>query len=167
MNIVYRAEKYATMAHEKVNQLFDGLPYSVHLKGVVDVAKRFSHLLPFEEVPKVIVGCWVHDVLEDTHETYNDLKKVLGENAAEYSYALCNEKGRTRDDRANDKYYAGINAFEHATFVKLCDRYFNTEYSKRKGSSMYNKYKKEWPKFKCSLYDGKYQEFWDELEKLY
>jgi len=167
MNLVYKAEIYATKAHRNVNQTFDGLPYTVHLRGVVDVAKRFSHLLPNLEISKVLVGCWVHDVLEDTHETYNDLKKVLGENAAEYSYALWNEKGRNRDERANEKYYKGIKAFEHATFVKLCDRYYNTKYSKRTESSMYNKYKNEWPKFKSNLFDGRYQEFWDELEKLY
>jgi len=162
-----KAEMYASKVHRDVNQNFDGLPYTTHIRGVVNVAKKFIHLIPTKDRIAVIIGCWVHDVLEDTHETYNDLMKVLGKDAAEYSFALTNEKGRNRAERANAKYYAGIKAYKHATFIKLCDRYFNTKYSKDKGSSMYNKYKSEYPEFKTKLYDGRYQELWDELEKLY
>ena len=167
MGNVFKAEMYATKKHRDVNQTFDGASYSTHLRGVVKVAENFSNLLPVKDVEDVIVGCWVHDVLEDTHETYNDILKVLGQTAAEYAYALTNEKGRNRAERANAKYYAGIKAYKHATFIKLCDRYFNTKYSKDNGSSMYNKYKSEYLEFESKLYDGRYQELWDELEKLY
>jgi len=167
MDSVYRAEIYASKKHREVNQDFDGHPYRFHLQGVFEVAKEFAHILPPEVVDEILVACWVHDVLEDTHETYNDIKKVLGEKAAEYSFALQNEKGRNRAERANAKYYTGIKNYRHATFVKLCDRIFNTRYGKSKGSSMFNKYKSEYPEFKSKLYDGRYQELWDELEKLY
>jgi (p)ppGpp synthase/HD superfamily hydrolase len=167
MDNVYKAEIYASKKHREVNQDFDGHPYRYHLQGVVEVAKEFADILPSQDVNEVLVGCWVHDVLEDTHETYNDIKKVLGETAAEYSYALTNEKGRNRAERANAKYYEGIKNYRHATFVKLCDRMFNTKYSKEQGSSMFNKYKSEYPGFRSKLYDGRYQELWDALDKIY
>lgn len=167
MDKVLKAEMYASKKHRDVNQSFDGVSYTTHLRGVVNVAEEFQHLLPPQDVEDVLAGCWVHDVLEDTHETYNDILKVLGETAAEYSYALANEKGRNRAERANAKYYAGIKAYKHATFIKLCDRYFNTKYSKDNGSSMYNKYKSEFLEFEAKLYDGRYKELWDELKKLY
>ena len=167
MDSVYKAEIYASKKHREVNQDFDGYSYRFHLNGVFEVAKEFIDILPPQDQDEVLVACWVHDILEDTHETYNDLKKVLGEVAAEYSFALTNEKGRTRAERANAKYYAGIKNYRHATFVKLCDRIFNTKYSKSKGSSMFNKYKSEYAEFKSKLYDGRYQELWDELENLY
>lgn len=167
MDSVSKARAYAILKHNGVNQKFDGHRYSFHLQGVYEVAKEFSDILPPQDVDEVLVACWVHDILEDTHETYNDIKKVLGEVAAEYSFALQNEKGRNRAERANAKYYAGIKNYRHATFIKLCDRIFNTRYSKEKGSSMFGKYKSEFPEFKSKLYDGRYQELWNELEKLY
>jgi len=164
---VYKAAIYAFRKHNEVNQSFDGKSYVFHLEGVVNVAKEFADILPAQDVDEVLIGCWVHDLIEDTHETYNDIKNILGEVAAEYSYALANEKGRNRAERANAKYYSGIKNYAHATFVKLCDRYFNSKYSKMKGSSMFKKYKSEFPEFKTKLYDGRYEELWAELEKLY
>ena len=45
--------------------------------------------------------------------------------------------------RANDKYYNDICNTPGASFVKMCDRIANVRYSKLKGSSMFDKYKKE------------------------
>jgi (p)ppGpp synthase/HD superfamily hydrolase len=84
-----------------------------------------------------------HDLIEDTRVSYNDVKKVLGEDAADIIYALSNEKGKNRKERANDKYYTGIRNTPGAVFVKLCDRIANVQYSKMTGSSMFEKYKKE------------------------
>lgn len=166
-SLVHIAEMYAREKHGKVNQKFGPYSYGFHLQGVSEVAEKFIYLLPKEDIDDVLVGCWVHDVLEDTHETYNDIRKVLGETAAEYSFALANEKGRNRAERANAKYYEGIKAYKHATFIKLCDRYFNTEYSKEQGSSMFKKYKQEFLEFQSKLWDGRYEVLWEELEKLY
>ena len=63
--------------------------------------------------------------------------------AADIVYAVTNEKGKNRAERANDKYYAGIVATPGAVFVKLCDRIANVQYGKMTGSGMYDKYKKE------------------------
>ena len=81
-------------------------------------------------------------------------------------YALTNEKGRTRKERANDKYYAGIRQTEHATFVKLCDRLANVQHSLKIGHGMLNRYRKEFKEFKEQLYFPKYDEMFDKLESL-
>lgn len=167
MRVLDKAKEYAIEKHNAVNQKYDGFSYQYHLELVFETALLFIHLIPSDEQDEVLAGCWVHDVLEDTHETYNDLKKVLGETVAEYSYALQNNKGRTRSERANDAYYDGIRSYKHSTFIKLCDRIANVTYSMMKGSSMYKKYKKEQEHFYDQLYDGRYQELWDHLETLF
>jgi len=166
MNIVYRAEIYAARAHELVNHFYDNHPYRYHLKMAADVGEKFIHLIPTRERDHVRAGIWVHDLIEDARETYSDVKKKLGEIAAEYAYACTNEKGRVRADKTNEKYYNGLKKYRHAVFIKLCDRFANIEYSKKRESSMFKKYKKEFPHFKESLYDGRYQKLWDELENL-
>jgi len=166
MKLSYKAQLYAIEKHDAVNQLYDGMRYSRHLQMVYEIGLAFIYLIPSHEQEEVLSGCWVHDVLEDTHETYNDLKRVLGETIAEYSYALQNNKGRIRSERANNSYYHGIRIYKHSTFIKLCDRIANLTYSKEKGSSMFNKYKKEFEHFHDQLYDGRYQEMWNFLEDM-
>lgn len=54
--LAWEAEKYATEMH--VHQKYDGQPYTVHLQAVVNVAKRFRHLVPvqFFILSLVLVG---------------------------------------------------------------------------------------------------------------
>lgn len=160
------AKTFAINCHTKVNQMYHDKPYSFHLTMVAEIAERFIHLIPKEDREDVIAGCWVHDVIEDTGKTYNDVLKATNEIVAEYAYTLTNEKGRTRKERENSKYYRGIAAYRHATFIKLCDRYANMKYSKESGSSMYKKYVEEMRDFRLYLKDIHYSELWDALEEL-
>ena len=96
-------------------------------------------------------------------QTYNDvmktaLKWMKGEQAlmaTEIVYALTNDKGRTRAERAGEKYYRGIRETPYAPFVKLCDRLANISYSCSadggKGSRMKGVYRAEMPHFLPSI----------------
>lgn len=167
MDIVEKSRLYAIHQHQITNHFYDGkYPYSFHLDMVVQIARKFIHLIPENDRDEVLAGCWVHDVMEDTRETFNNVKDSLNDSIARYSYALMNEKGMTREERANDNYYYGIRTYKHATFIKLCDRMANMQYSKETGSSMFKKYVKEYDHFFNQLYDGRYQELWDELKRI-
>ena len=165
-NIKYKAEWYACQQHGLVNQLFDTHPYRYHLRLTVNEAEKYIHLIPVGDRDTVIAGCWVHDLIEDTTVTYDQLLKNTNKVVAEYSYACTNDKGRNRRERANPGYYYGIRIYKHASFVKLCDRLANVRYGKEHKTGMYKMYKNEYAFFKEHLYDGRWKEMWDELEKL-
>lgn len=142
--------------HESTNHQYDKyLPYEFHLRMVHQVAKEFIHLVPkinygpdTESLDRaVLLAAFGHDLIEDTRVSYNDVKEVLGFQVAELVYALTNEKGKNRKERANDKYYQGIRETEGAVFVKLCDRIANVRYGKITGSRMVKMYHKENPNF--------------------
>ncbi len=133
--------------HEKTNHFYDSyLPYEFHLRMVVNACKQFIDI-PQRQWSELEVACWGHDLIEDTRVSYNDCKEVLGEYVADIIYAVSNEKGKNRKERANEKYYDGIRNTEGAVFVKLCDRIANVQYSKMTGSKMFEMYKKENPSF--------------------
>ena len=134
---------------------------------VDDVAVKFLHLITENKHQIVRAACYCHDTIEDCRQTYNDVKQATNVEVADIVYALTNEKGKTRRERANDTYYAGIRATEFATFVKLCDRIANTEHSKNTGSRMLGMYRKENTAFMAKIHDNKYQEMFNYLEKLY
>jgi (p)ppGpp synthase/HD superfamily hydrolase len=166
-SLIEKAEGYALTCHGITNHFYDeDVPYSFHLHQVGLVCMRFIHLIPEVDKEIVIAACWLHDTIEDTRKNWNDLKRVVNELAANYSYALTNEKGKFRSDRANDEYYKQIKYYKHSLFIKLCDRIANVFYAKSKGSSMYQKYQKEAADFYNHLYDGRYQEMWDYLNNI-
>ena len=126
--------------HRSVNQTYgDGLPYGYHLDMVVQGLHDFGHLVCVreEDVLPLFFGGYYHDSIEDARLTYNDVMKTARQYlteeqaimATEITYALTNDKGRTRAERAGEKYYQGIRETPYAPFVKLCDRLANITYS--------------------------------------
>ena len=157
--------------HRKTNHWYDEyLPYEFHLRMAAQAAKDFEHLLDDtvdyysgkREIDRgndntvtlrsaCLLSAWGHDLIEDTRVSYNDVKNHLGQEVADIVYAVSNEKGKNRKERANDKYYEGIRNTPGAVFVKLCDRIANVQYSKMTKSRMFEMYKKENDHFIDSL----------------
>lgn len=145
--------------HNKTNHFYDTyLPYEFHLRMVAHVANQHIKLIEKSAegdvqvvTESVILAAYGHDLIEDTRTSYNDVKSVLGEEAANIIYACTNEKGKNRKERANAAYYEGIRNTPCAVYVKLCDRIANVQYSKMTGSRMFEMYKKENRNFGESL----------------
>lgn len=131
----------AHQTHESVNQFYDGdKPYGYHLDMVAKEVYAYGHLVleGEDELLPLFMGAWFHDSIEDARVSYNDVKKIalklgLTEEqafmASEIVYALTNEKGRNRKERAGKRYYEGIRNTPYAPFVKMCDRMANIRYS--------------------------------------
>ena len=182
--------KYFFERHDvECNQRYgDGLPYSFHLKAVEAQGDRFLHLIskksienkdnyrsrvvPLREI--IRYALIAHDSIEDARMSYNDVVDVFDEldnytasvMIADIIYCVTDEKGKSRKGRKNDKYYEELKANKLAIFVKLADLAANTLYSKLINSSMYGKYKSEFPAFKEKLYVEEYKEFFDYVESL-
>lgn len=130
-------------------------------------------------------SCWCHDLIEDARINYAELRetiKIFAINSGGFSdeekvaaqvadivFAVSNEKGKNRHERESDKYFQGIRDTECATFVKLCDRMANIEYSKMtawKSKGKLEMYRKEHARFKEQLYAEKYHHIFAEMDYL-
>lgn len=166
-NIARIAEQFAREAHGATNHMYDGRTYADgHLAKVVGVFHRFKYLLPDDKHDIVEAGAWVHDAPEDARVTYNQIKQKCGLEVAELAYALTNEKGRTRKDRANDKYYQGIRDTPFAAFVKCCDRIANIEHGLETGGNMVGMYRKEHEDFFEQVYTEELADMFDHMEEI-
>ena len=152
--------------HQSVNQTYgDNLPYGFHLDMVVDGIRRYGHLVCVceNDVLPLFFGGYYHDSIEDARLTYNDVMNEARQwmtdeqalMATEIVYALTNDKGRTRAERAGEKYYQGIRETPYAPFVKLCDRLANITFSCSEedgvNTRMREIYKSEMPHFLPSI----------------
>ena len=97
--------------HQSVNQIYgDNLPYGFHLDMVVEMISKYGHLVCAceNDLLPLFFGGFFHDSIEDARLSYNDVmkraKKILTDDqalmATEIVYALTNDKGRTRSERA-------------------------------------------------------------------
>lgn len=165
--------EYSFHRHDTVvNQRYpenSSTPYSLHLKAVISQYKHFKHLLDndgnLEEI--IWMGCAGHDLIEDARITYNNIKDLAGEIVADIIYCCTEEKGKDRPGRHNERYFAELKLNRPAVFVKLCDIIANVKFGLLENSSMFNKYKKEFPEMKAHLYgEGEYKEMFDYLETI-
>jgi (p)ppGpp synthase/HD superfamily hydrolase len=143
MNDLDKALMIAEKAHN--NQSYDGIyPYMYHIKEVVRIAQELEFNVDIQ------IACALHDVLEDSDLTYNDIKKVFNTEIAEIVYAVTDELGRNRKER-KEKTYPKIKANWKAIAVKLCDRIVNIEHSISTNSRFKDLYIKEYVDFKEHL----------------
>ena len=160
--VIAQIRESAHALHAHVNQMYDKQnPYGFHLDMVAEGVKKYGHIVcdHEEDVIPLFFGAFYHDSIEDARLTYNDVmrtaKRWMTDQqallATEMVYALTNEKGRTRAERANDKYYQGIRETPYAPFLKLADRRANITYScshsNEANSHMKMVYQSEWSHF--------------------
>jgi (p)ppGpp synthase/HD superfamily hydrolase len=164
--LVDRAKRYAIACHSETNHKYDGQPYEIHLSMCFDYALKYINLIDRNYAESALAAAWTHDLIEDCRQTYNDVKQNTNWVVADITYALTNEKGKTRKERANDKYYKEISENRLALYVKLCDRLANVSYSVQKGSRMADLYLKENGQFKNCLFDPEFKIMFDEIDYL-
>ncbi|MCB1711183.1 MAG: bifunctional (p)ppGpp synthetase/guanosine-3',5'-bis(diphosphate) 3'-pyrophosphohydrolase [Candidatus Riesia sp.] len=146
MTNLERALMVAEKAH--AGQSYDIYPYMYHVKQVVRIATE----LGYDE--SILVSCALHDTLEDTELSYNDIKKAFGEEVAEIVYAVTDELGRNRDERKRNT-YPKIRDNWKATVVKICDRIANMQQSLEYNSRLFKMYQEENETF-CSYLMSKH-----------
>jgi guanosine-3',5'-bis(diphosphate) 3'-pyrophosphohydrolase len=155
---------FAEQAH--AGQAYDKYPYTYHLGLVVQVLEKFGW-----DDPVMLCGGWLHDCIEDTNTSYNDVKAEFGEEVAELVYAVTNELGRNRKER-NERTYPKIRGNQRATALKLADRIANVEHGAINGGKD-DMYRKEFSDFESNLRlmdaipeDSRLERQWRHLARL-
>lgn len=150
--LIGKAAFFAIQRHG--NQMYGSRPYHVHLCDAAIVLRRFFdwELLPQEFVDAI----WMHDLLEDTDVTYEEICATFGKMTADLVHAVTNEKGGNRKER-HAKTYPKIRDTKHAITIKLADRIANLEQTVshdrfgRPPQKLFEMYAREWDDFQKEL----------------
>lgn len=119
-DLVERARDYATRAHQRIDhrRKYSHQPYQIHLEAVAELVTRVS------DDPEVIAAAWLHDTVEDTPATLEDIENQFGRTVAELVEALTDvskpSDGNRAKRKAIDKSYLAL-ASPGAKTVKLAD----------------------------------------------
>jgi (p)ppGpp synthase/HD superfamily hydrolase len=153
------AREFALKAHG--DQKYGEHPYIFHLDAVVNILDRYA--------PDVRIIGYLHDVLEDTKKTEDDIKKEFGEFIAKCVYFVTDESGHNRQIR-KIKTYKKLKfipaEYEKALIVKAADRLTNIESCIIEGRiSLLKMYMKESYAFKDAVYrKGLCDDIWQSIE---
>ncbi len=119
-DLIERAKDYATMAHQRIDQRrkYSKQPYEVHLQ---EVATLVAGVTDDEEE---IAAAWLHDTVEDTPATLEDIEENFGQSVAELVEELTDvskpSDGNRAKRKALDRSYLA-QASPRAKTVKLAD----------------------------------------------
>lgn len=155
MTSLREARELAIKAHG--DQKYSGEPYIVHLEEVVALLKGYGETA-------MIVG-YLHDVIEDTGVTREELADMFDEHIAACVYLVTDEKGKNRKERkikTNEKLSLVRPEYYLALRVKAADRLANI--SRLTKNDMYAK---EHEAFKRAVYrPGLCEEYWAMMELI-
>lgn len=146
---LYQARDFAVKSHG--NQKYGAYPYEIHLGNVVTALMRFGVTPTDEYQTNLLMGAWLHDVLEDTEVTKEEMVSEFGETITALVIALSDDEGNSREERKLN-FYIKISGNEDAVIVKLADRISNVEFSLIHGNEKkYELYKVEQKKFEQAI----------------
>lgn len=156
--MINKAKALAYKAHTK--QRYGDQPYTVHLENVVELARPFGEL--------AVIVAYLHDIVEDTEITLDDIRKEFGEIVADCIALLTDEPGSNRKER-KAKTYGKMAASNNrvALIVKACDRLANLRNCVASNSRLLQMYKKEHTIFKQAVFRAKLcDSIWEEIEGI-
>lgn len=126
MNIVERARVYATAAHAAVAQRrkYTDEPYIVHPADVVSIVQTVDH------TDEMLAAAWLHDVVEDTSVSIEDIRAEFGDAVTELVDWLTDisqpQDGNRATRKAMDREHSAA-APAAAQTIKTADLISNTK----------------------------------------
>lgn len=167
--IIQKARQFAIKAHK--DQKYGDHPYEKHLQDVVDVLDKYFNKSPDSDGVKshdaVMAAGWLHDTLEDTDITFEQMFNEFGRYVVRIVFACTDEPGKNRRERHERTYPKLMAAGREAIAVKLADRIANVQYSLKNNHNMFKMYLKEYHDFKKALHlPGELKEMWAVLDVL-
>lgn len=155
-----RASDFAKRAH--AGQKYSGGDFhEKHLARVATTLRGFG-----VDDPVLLATAWLHDSVEDTTVTVDDIRAEFGDDVADLVWRLTDEAGHRRKER-HHLTHLKIRGRPEAVRVKLADRIANMESSIEERSHLRGMYRAEHPDFRTDLYrEGEWEDMWAHLDGL-
>lgn len=121
--------KFAAEKHANQNQLIPGtdLPYVVHLSNVAMEILIASQKTKEFNIKFAVQVALLHDILEDTETTFDELVKEFDEEIAQAVLALTKNAEIPKEERMNDSLERIKKLPKEVWAVKLADRITNLQ----------------------------------------
>ena len=123
MERIERAQRWAVTYHKHQTRKYSGLPYIVHPEAVAEIVSEIT------DDPDVIAAAWMHDLIEDTEITENDIKWYFNDRVSDLVLEV--SKASTKHDGCRrNRVLIDIEHYSKASkmgkIIKMADIIHNT-----------------------------------------
>lgn len=121
--LVEKARIYAQSKHEGQIRKFENKPYFIHPERVAHILYQFK---VSKNINGLIAAAYLHDVVEDTNTSIEEIKELFGDLVASIVLELTSDKNEIK--RFSKKEYLAnkmLNMSNYALTLKLADRIDN------------------------------------------
>ena len=139
-----KIREYAEKCHNDANCKYNGGSYMFHVDKVVYAVEAYQDIFIYakdKEITKAAAYC--HDLQEDARQTFNDMKNIIGIEAARVVLRVTDVPAENRLMKHLLTMGKTVEDYR-AIILKMCDIWANATYSKTSGGTMYIKYVDEY-----------------------
>ncbi len=120
--LVQKAAQFAAQKHKgQIRKGRDECPYIDHLKSVARVIAEVGGI----EDPEILSAAWLHDTLEDTETTPEELEANFGERVRQLVEEVSDDKSLPKDERKQLQIRHAPGLSQDAVLIKLGDKISN------------------------------------------
>ncbi|MDX1441309.1 MAG: HD domain-containing protein [Nitrosopumilaceae archaeon] len=115
-NVIEKAQKFAYDRHKNQKKQDGVTLFSTHLEGVVN---RLKNLGVTDK--EILSAAWLHDVLEHTHTTFDEVNEIFGNKIAVLVLSLSKDMTLSKKEQENQYVHQLKNSNFHTQLIKICD----------------------------------------------
>lgn len=140
MNQVSMAREMAEMKHSGQVRKFSGEDYAEHPKRVAQTVLKYKNS---KELDKLVIAALLHDTVEDTDTSIEEIKSIFGDLVASLVEELTSDKNLKVIDKADYLSRKMVNMTSWGLVIKLADRLDNVSDLRHVNKNFRQKYIKE------------------------
>jgi guanosine-3',5'-bis(diphosphate) 3'-pyrophosphohydrolase len=115
-DIVDKAQKFAYEKHRNQKRKDGVTPFSDHLEGVVSRLKNLGI-----SNQDVLCAAWLHDILEDTDTTFDEINDIFGNSISVLVLSLTKDSELSKKERETQYIQQLKDSTLQAKIIKFCD----------------------------------------------
>ena len=138
--MIPEAKRLAEKSHQGQFRKFEDTPFVQHPIQVARILKSAAE----EATEEIVAAVLLHDTVEDTGVTYEQIESCFGARVAKLVKELTTDKEK-RNKYGKSKYlgWKMANMSDSALTIKLCDRYHNVQKIEETPKKFRKRYSKE------------------------
>ena len=115
-SIVSKAQNFAYEKHKNQKKQDGVTPFVIHLEGVVNRLKNIGITNP-----EILSAAWLHDILEHTTTTFDELNKIFGNSISVLVLSLSKDNSLSKKEQENQYVQQLKDSKFQTKIIKICD----------------------------------------------
>lgn len=121
LSFILNAARFAAVKHKSQKRKDGGTPYINHPVEVAEILSRVARISD----PEIIAAALLHDTIEDTHTTAEELATIFGDRVVSLVQECTDDKALSKPERKRLQVVNAPHKSDDAKLIKIADKISN------------------------------------------